>query len=110
MLDPAKVAKNFEAYDKEIGRLHKEIEALEAQIAAKDAAMAHLATVTLENLAGLRALIEVKDVALTRIVNECSRFPIKDGLAFRVESTALNGLAAPAREPEQKPMYSLEDE
>jgi hypothetical protein len=50
-----------------------------------------------------RAQIEAKDVALTRIVNECSRFPIKDGLAFRVESIALNGLnspATPARETE----------
>jgi len=52
------------------------------------------------DLAEARAQIEVKDVALTRIVNECSRFPIKDGLAFRVESIALNGLAAPARETE----------
>jgi septal ring factor EnvC (AmiA/AmiB activator) len=44
----------------------------------------------------LKAQIAAKDVALTRIVNECSRFPIKDGLAFRVESIALNGLNSPA--------------
>jgi hypothetical protein len=44
---------------------------------------------------GLEAQIAAKDVALTRIVNECSRFPIKDGLAFRVESIALNGLNSP---------------
>jgi chromosome segregation ATPase len=36
------------------------------------------------------------EAALTHIINECSRFPIKDGLAFRVESIALNALAAPA--------------
>jgi len=48
----------------------------------------------------LETQVEVKDVALTRIVNECSRFPIKDGLAFRVESIALNALSAPARETE----------
>ena len=45
-----------------------------------------------------RAQIAAKDAALTQIVNECSRFPIKDGLAFRAESIALNGLATPAGE------------
>ncbi len=40
----------------------------------------------------LKAQIAAKDAALTHIVNECSRFPIKDGLAFRVESIALAAL------------------
>ena len=36
--------------------------------------------------------IAAKDAALQLIATECSTFPIKDGLAFRCESIALNAL------------------
>jgi len=47
-----------------------------------------------------RAQIAAKDAALREIATECSTFPIKEGLAFRCESIALNGLATPAQETE----------
>jgi chromosome segregation ATPase len=102
-----KQAELIEEKDKKITELHawadtmlRKIEVLEAQIAANEQEHQDF---RLQNdsewrakLDHLKAQIAAKDAALTHIVNECSRFPIKDGLAFRVESIALNGLNSPA--------------